>query len=149
MAHTTTLDLFESSLQATDKWLIDLMHELGWADRHKAYAGLRATLHALRDQVMVDECAQFSAQLPLLLRGVFWEGWNPRHRSWQTPTPDDFVTTIHSAFQHAPDVDPERVARAVFKVMAEHISAGEMKDVRGVVPKHIRRLLPELAPASR
>lgn len=141
MSHVTTAALFQGSLQATDEWLSELMHELGWTDRRKAYHGLRATLHALRDQVVVDECAQLSAQLPLLLRGVYWEGWNPTCGSWQQARPEDFLTSIHAAFKHDSEIDPEVVARAVFKVMTSHISAGEMDDIRGVVPKAVRQLM--------
>ncbi|MBV8086077.1 MAG: DUF2267 domain-containing protein [Chloroflexi bacterium] len=128
-------------MEATDRWLTGIAAHLGWADRHKAYVALRVTLHALRDQVMLDECAQLSAQLPLIIRGMYWEGWNPRHRTWQTPHHSDFLMNIHGAFHHDPVVDPEKVAKAVFQVMSEHISRGEMEDIRGVVPKDIRALM--------
>ncbi len=149
MAHVTTAALFQSSLQATDEWLTQLMHELGWTDRRKAYAALRATLHALRDQVIVDECAQLSAQLPLMIRGMYWEGWNPTHRSWQMARPEEFLTAVHAAFKHDPEIDPEAVARAVFKILASHVSPGEIDDIRGVLPKAIRHMMPELATAGR
>lgn len=139
MRHTTTAALFQHSLQTTDRWLKQIMVELGWDDQHKAYTALRATLHALREQLPVDECAQLSAQLPLVLRGVYWEGWNP---TCTTPTHDAFLTDIHAAFRHNPNIDPEQVARAFFKALAKEISAGEMEDVRSILPRDIRRLAP-------
>lgn len=45
------------------------MEELDWQDRHAAYLALRATLHALRDRLTVEEVAELGAQLPMLIRG--------------------------------------------------------------------------------
>ena len=53
----TGLDVFDTTVQKTNIWLNDLMKVLGWQDRHKAYLALRATLHALRDRLTVDEVA--------------------------------------------------------------------------------------------
>jgi uncharacterized protein (DUF2267 family) len=138
MRPTTTAALFQSSLQTTDRWLKEIMNELGGADRHKAYMALRAALHALRERLPVDECAQLSAQLPLVIRGVYWEGWNPAR---VRPAHDTFLVEIHAAFRHNPEVDPEQVARAVFKTMAREISNGEMEDIRSIVPEDMRRLM--------
>lgn len=140
MRHTTTAALFQRSLQTTDRWLKEIATDLGWSDLHKSYTALRATLHALREQLPVDECAQLSAQLPLMLRGAYWEGWDPHC----TKSPHGaFLNAVHAAFKHDPDLDPERVARAVFKALAREISMGEMADVRGILPRDIRRLIPD------
>jgi len=139
MRHTTTAALFQHSLQTTDRWLKEVMTELGWSDLQKAHTALRATLHALREQLPVDECAQLSAQLPLILRGIYWEGWNPHEAK---APPNAFLTAVHSAFKHDPDTDPERIAHAVFKTMATEIAPGEMEDVRQILPRDLRRLMP-------
>ena len=73
----TGLDVFDTTVQKTNVWLKDIMQELGWEDRHKAYMGLRTTLHALRDRLTPEEAAQFGAQLPMLIRGLYYEGWTP------------------------------------------------------------------------
>jgi uncharacterized protein (DUF2267 family) len=138
MRHTTTSSLFQHSLQTTDRWLKEIMTDLGWADRHKAYTALRATLHALREHLPVDECAQLSAQLPLVVRGLYWEGWNPSCGH----TDRDFLVLVHAAFKHDPEVDAERVVRAVFGVLAKEVSAGEMEDVRSILPRDVRTLMP-------
>jgi uncharacterized protein (DUF2267 family) len=54
----TGLDVFDTTLQKTNSWLQDLMQALNWTDRHMAYSALRATLHALRDHLTVEEVAQ-------------------------------------------------------------------------------------------
>ena len=45
------------------------------------------------------------------------------------------------------DVDAEAVARAVFLVMANHISEGEVADVEHVLPREVRDLWPSPARA--
>ena len=141
MRHTTTNALFQHSLQTTDRWLTEVMAELAWTDRHKAYTALRATLQALRQRLPVDECAQLSAQLPLVLRGVYWEGWNP---SCAKTAHAEFLASVHAAFKHDPDVDPRQVASAVFRVLAREISPGEFEHVRSAVSHELRRLMPEV-----
>ena len=53
------------------------MQELGWGDRYKAYLGLRTALLALRDRLTVEEMAPLAAQLLMLMRGMYYEGWDP------------------------------------------------------------------------
>ena len=81
---TTSLDVFDRTLQKTNMWLNQIMEIMGWEDRHAAYTALRAILHALRDRLTVQEAAQHAAQLPMLIRGIDYEGWNPAH----TPAPE-------------------------------------------------------------
>lgn len=75
-----SLRVFDRTLQKTNLWLGDVMAELDTEDRHQAYSALRATLHALRDRLTVDEAAQLAAQLPLLVRGIYYENWRPAAR---------------------------------------------------------------------
>jgi uncharacterized protein (DUF2267 family) len=77
---TTDLEVFDTTVHKTNSWLHELMEELGWSDRHKAYLALRATLHALRDRLTVQGVAQLGAQLPMLIRGFYYEGWVPSRR---------------------------------------------------------------------
>ncbi len=74
----TGLEVFDSTVQKTNIWLNDILEELHWEDRNKAYMALRTTLHALRDRLTLEEVAQFSAQLPMLIRGIYYEGWDPK-----------------------------------------------------------------------
>src|SRR5687767_3948670 len=73
----TGLAAFDTTLHATNEWLKELMEGLGYTDRQKAYHALREVLHALRDRLPVDAVAALGAQLPLLVRGVYYEGWHP------------------------------------------------------------------------
>jgi uncharacterized protein (DUF2267 family) len=138
---STGLDVFDTTVQKTNLWLKDLMQELGWQDRHTTYEALRVTLQTLRDRLTLEEVAQLGAQLPLLLRGAYYEGWAPGHASKERHL-EAFLAPIQAYFRHDPRVDGEEVARAVFRVLANYISAGEIADIRHALPKQLNTLWP-------
>jgi len=65
----------DRSIDKGNNWLADIDAGFGTSDRHFAYRVLRAWLHCLRDRLSVEVAAHFAAQLPELLRGVFFDGW--------------------------------------------------------------------------
>ena len=72
----SVLEVFDASLQKTQVWLNDVMGELDWEEQpQKACLALRTALHALRDRLTVEEAVHLGAQLPILIRGVYYEGW--------------------------------------------------------------------------
>jgi uncharacterized protein (DUF2267 family) len=113
---------------------------LGWEDRQRAYHALRAVLHALRDRLPVDQVATLSAQLPMLIRGFYYEGWHPHGKPLRERHRNDFLVHIRSAFRDDLDVDPARVAGAVFQVMSKHMTAGEVENVKHCLPAELRSL---------
>jgi uncharacterized protein (DUF2267 family) len=140
-AMSTGIEAFDHSLQLTNLWFKDLMRRLGTEDRHLAYLALRTTLHALRDRLAVDEAAHLGAQLPMLVRGLYYEGWRPAGKPAKERSREAFLAHVR-AEAHALDFDPEAAARAVFGLLAERITAGEIEDVKGMLPQPIRELWP-------
>jgi uncharacterized protein (DUF2267 family) len=138
----TGLDVFDTTLHKTNSWLNDLMQVLGWPDRHKAYLALKATLHALRDRLPIEEVAQLGAQLPMLIRGFYYESWDPTGKPLRARHKEQFLTRIAQEFRGDDRLDPEWVARAVFTVLAKRVSEGEIEDVKHVLPADIRDLWP-------
>lgn len=74
---STGLDTFDKTVQESNLWLKDVMEWLDTRDRHHAYSTLRAVLHPLRDRIGPESAAHLGAQLPMLLRGLFYEGVGP------------------------------------------------------------------------
>jgi uncharacterized protein (DUF2267 family) len=142
----TGLEVFDTTLQKTNSWLHDLMQALGWADRHKAYTALRATLHALRDRLSVEEVAQLGAQLPMLIRGFYYEGWDPTGKPLRIRQKEQFLARIELELrgdERFDDLVPvERIAQAVFMLLTQRVSAGEIENVKHVMPADIRDLWP-------
>ncbi|MCS6975889.1 MAG: DUF2267 domain-containing protein [Gemmatales bacterium] len=136
----TSLAPLESTIQTTNIWLNEILERMGWKDQHRAYHALRAVLHALRDRLTVDETAALSAQLPLLIRGIFYEGWHPHGKPLKERHKEQFLAHVADAFRNDPDVDPEKVTRVVFQVMAKHITHGEVEGIKRCLPAEIRSL---------
>jgi uncharacterized protein (DUF2267 family) len=139
-------DIFDATLQKTHGWLNDLMSELGGDDKRRAYLALRATLHALRDRLPVEEVAQLAAQLPMLVRGFYYEGWDPTGKPVRERHREQFLARIGLELAGADAIDPECIARAVFRLLAQRVSAGEIEDVKQILPAELRALWP--APSS-
>lgn len=136
----TGLPVFDETVHATNAWLHEITSRLGWDDRQRGYRLLRACLHALRDRLPITEGAQLSAQLPMLMRGIFYEGWRPSAVPTRAQTMDEFLAGVRAAFSDDPDFDAEAAFREVIDVMRMHVSAGEIEDVRRTMPEKIRSL---------
>ena len=139
----TGITAFDSTIHTTNVWLNDLMVWLGWHDKQRAYHALRAVLHTLRDRLPVEQAAALGAQLPMLVRGFYYEGWHPHGKPVKERTKEAFLGHIAAAFQNDPDVKAEDVARAVFHVLAKHVTPGEVKHVTLSLPGEIRSLWSE------
>ncbi|MER3451683.1 MAG: DUF2267 domain-containing protein [Thermus sp.] len=136
----TGLEVFDTTLHKTHAWLKRIMEELGTEDRHRAYTALRAVSHALRDRLPVEEVAQLGAQLPLLVRGIYYEGWDPTGKPLKERHKEDFLAHVarEARTPTGPALEPEAAVRAVFKVLKEKVSEGELKDIQLLLPKGIR-----------
>src|SRR4051794_38312775 len=102
----TGLEVFDRTIQITNIWLKQIMDELG-VERRGAMKALRAVLHALRDRLTLDEAAQLSAQLPLLVRGVYWEDWDPSKQPSRERHLGAFIERIAGELGDAGPIDPE------------------------------------------
>lgn len=135
-----TITVFEKTISKTNDWLNAIMDELDWADQAKAYKALRNVLHALRDCLTVEEATDLAAQLPMLIRGFYFEGWNPTGKPVRHQTHDGFIDQVNSSFSEDDFIEAEDITRAVFEVLRNKISDGEIKDVIGCMPKQLREL---------
>jgi uncharacterized protein (DUF2267 family) len=139
---STGLKVFDETLQKTNVWLKEIERLLG-SDRRRAYQALRAVLHSLRDRLTVTEAAQLGDQFPMLVRGIYYEGWNPSGKPEKIRTREEFLAGISQHLPKAQSVDAEHAALAVFQVLANHVAEGEISDVVQSLPAKIRTLWPE------
>ncbi|MCC7025284.1 MAG: DUF2267 domain-containing protein [Thermomicrobiales bacterium] len=143
----TGLEVFDSTVHETYAWLRDIGEILGDNDRHHAYLALRGTLHALRDQLPIDESAQLSAQLPMLVRGIYFEGWDPGPAPPRGESREQFLDRVNREVERTrwATFNPENEARAVLRVLADRVSAGQVQEVKHNLPEPVRELWPEVA----
>lgn len=143
---TAGLPVFDDTIQKTNLWLKEISEALG-SDRHRAYQALRAVLHCLRDRLIIEEAVHLGDQLPMLVRGIYYEAWRPREKPEKIRSREEFLARIATQLAQAP-IEPEDAVRSVFRVLEQHVSRGEIRDVIGELPLDIRGLWPPL-PDSR
>jgi uncharacterized protein (DUF2267 family) len=139
----TAVKSFDRTIEKTNIWINGLLAELEWDDPERGYQALRAVLHALRDRLSVEEATDLGAQLPMLVRGIYYEGWSPSGKPLRERTKDAFLAHVSDCLRANLDADMETISRAVFKVIAQHVTGGEVDDVKDNLPLEIRALWPK------
>jgi len=137
--------MFSRTLQATQTWIRELQEQMKETDENRVYDGMRAVLHQLRDRLTVDEAADFAAQLPTLMRGIYFEGWDPSRTPERIRSREEFIAGVQAKLSTTPDVDAELATLAVFAVISRHITPGEVRDVRSMLPGDMQALWPKAA----
>jgi uncharacterized protein (DUF2267 family) len=136
---TTGISTLDHAPQVFAEWLNDLCDDLGW-EKQRAYLLLCETLHAVRDFLSVDEAADLASQLPVLVRGVFYDGWDPSKTPVKNRNKSDLLDRVAQRFQKEPLADPERAVAAVFDLLRRHVSWGEFVQVKQSMRKPIQEL---------
>jgi uncharacterized protein (DUF2267 family) len=137
----TGLEVFDKTVQTTNIWLDEIMDQIGPA-RHTAWHVLGATLHALRDRLTIDQAAHLGAQLPLLVRGLYYDQWHPASMPSRDRSLDEFLAHVGNGLRDTRPVNVREAVETVFRVLAMHISKGQADKVAGELPAEIRALWP-------
>lgn len=135
----TGLDIFNHSIQKTNEVLIGVQDRLGWENRHLVFEVLKNTLHHLRDRLPVDENVNFADQLPMVLKGVYFEGWDPSNAPIKE-TKDDFVNDIDIKYGYMVENDTEEIIKIVFDEIFKSIGLKESNKLKKVLPEDWREL---------
>jgi uncharacterized protein (DUF2267 family) len=136
------------SVQQIQQWLKELRDNGDFTDLDQALAVLRVVLHELRNRLTLEEAVDLGAQLPLLVRGIYYEGWQPHRVPHKVRTRQKFVDEVATALlPHV--VPPERAIRDVLALLAHHCDPGEIADVIGQLPAELKELWPEHARTFR
>jgi uncharacterized protein (DUF2267 family) len=134
---------FESSMDKTNVILKEIESAYGWPkeQRNQSYAALRTVLHLLRDRMPVQESAEFAAQLPVLVRGIYFDGWKPEDVPVKLNR-DDFLYEVRQGFPYDVEGGPERVVQVVLDTLRRHVTQGEWQDVKDTMPNDLAQMLP-------
>lgn len=138
----TGLEVFDRTIQTTHIWLDEIMRDHG-DDRQIAWHILGAVLHALRDRLPADLSAHLGAELPLLVRGLYYDQYQPSRQPDVTRTRDAFLERVEEGLKGTRPVNPLDATRSVFGVIAHRIDLGQSAKVRDTLPKDIQALWPE------
>jgi uncharacterized protein (DUF2267 family) len=126
-------------LAKSELWINETCRALGIEDEERAYLALRAGLHALRDRLTIEEATHLAAQLPMMIRGLFFEGWHPGGKRVRSRSRESYLEAIEREMPHG-KLAAEEVARAVFTVLDKHVSKGQIDNVRHSLPHQVAQL---------
>jgi uncharacterized protein (DUF2267 family) len=142
MGHSphTSFSGFTHAAEQAQQWVKELANDLCWSEP-SACRLLRSVLHTVRDWLPPAEVADLAAQLPVLIRGIYFDGWKPaapvRERSKR-----DFILSVRKSFGYDEEIDFDVAIKAVFELLDRHISRGEIVQVRNAMKKSLRELWP-------
>jgi uncharacterized protein (DUF2267 family) len=137
------LEGLEHTVQLTHIWINDLDSRLQWNNKARSYRLLKAVLHALRDSLRVNEAVDLGAQLPSLLRGAYYEQWRPAATPVKNRHVEDFLARVSESFRRDPLAEPAKAVMAVFQLLTQKITEGEVEDIRRSLPEEVRNIWPE------
>jgi uncharacterized protein (DUF2267 family) len=143
----TGISSLDQSIEKTNAWLAGIADEFGADDRGLAYRILRAWLHTLRDRLTVTVAAHFAAQLPELVRGVFYDGWSPG----RVPVKFGLGEYLQRFARNAgiDEADVARAASAVTRGVRRHVSGGALDEALHTLPTDLRQVIEPAGSAAR
>ncbi|UUP16727.1 DUF2267 domain-containing protein [Nitratireductor thuwali] len=139
---STGPEVFDKTIQTTNIWLNEIMADHG-GDRQVAWHILGAVLKALRDRLPADLSAHLGAELPLLIRGLYYDQYQPSRQPDITRSQEAFLERVEEGLADIRPVDPAKATQTVFRVITHHIDLGQSAKVREALPKDLQALWPE------
>jgi uncharacterized protein (DUF2267 family) len=138
----TGLEVFDRTIHLTNSWLDEIMETLP-RDRHLAWHALGAVLRAIRDRVPVELAAHLGAQLPLMVRGAYYDRFRPSAAPQNWRSAEQFLSIIAAELSSTRPVRAIDAAHAVFQVLNHYVNPGQVEKVRHALPEEVRAMWPE------
>lgn len=132
------LEVIDHSVHLTHEWINELAGRLDWSSKRSALRLLRVTLRRVRDHLLVDEMAQMSAQLPVMIRGFFFEGWVPKDTPIKERRKEDFIAFVAHQMSDTAEYRGRDDIKCVFDLLNARLSRGEVEDIRASLPQDLR-----------
>lgn len=141
----TQVPVLDQTIQLTNLWLkkIGEAHHLG--SRHNCYSALRAVLHALRDRLTPQQAVHLGAQLPILVRGIYYEGWHMAETPRNERQANEFLARVAAELPPMFPRDALGVTEGVFDLLWKELDPGEIEKVITSLPIPLRTLWPQAA----
>ena len=140
MTEHITVPQLKRATQQAQEWIKGLAEHTTFENDEQAYSYLRAVLHAVRDRMTVEEAAHFGSQLPMVIRGFYYEGWRPALAPNEYETAEAFYERVQESLGGTPvpsGVPVAEGAHAVVALLDQNVDPGQMEHVRTQLPKEI------------
>ncbi len=130
----------DKSTQKTKEWLHEIQDELGWEDENMVYLATRAVIQTLRDRLPIEEAIELADELPMVMKGMYYEGYSPSGKPKKIKNREEFFQEVQEKSSGRP-IKSEEATNAVFNTLERKLGGGgEIVQVRGNLPKDIQNL---------
>jgi len=115
---------------------------LGIEDERKAARIFRAVLHAIRDRIPTGEAIHLAAQLPIVWKGIYFDGFT-MHEPVRIRHEDEWLEFIRSKDAFAEDADFPTLDHAfyafqdIMSFLRDHISEGQYNQIAHAIHSEI------------
>lgn len=137
----SSIDIVNHNIKTINTWLKDISEELGGIGEEAAWGHLKAVLQTVRDRITVDEAADFAAQLPMIVRGLYFEGWRPAETPHKWRDRQEYLDAFTHKLENAGS--GEEILKAVLRVLDRHLDSNELMRVKEMHPKDVWDLWPQ------
>jgi uncharacterized protein (DUF2267 family) len=140
------LETIESTTHRTHEWIGRIAKALHM-EKRDAWKSLRSVLQTVRDRLPVEVAVNFGAQLPMLIRGMYYEGWEPSKAPIKMML-REFLEIVQQNIVADRTIDPVETTQAVLAVAGSYVGLGEMDKVKESFPRDMQNLFPTFAEAA-
>ena len=135
------LEGIDHTIQQTYTWIDEVAEALKPSNRHIGYQVLRGFLHTVRDRLPMDEAVHLGAQLPMLLRGLYYDGWDPEAIPGDIRDGQAFLSAFAWEARLPDAINMRASVQAAYEVLARHVTSGEVSEVLNALPGEVRDML--------
>ncbi|TVR61517.1 MAG: DUF2267 domain-containing protein [Gemmatimonadales bacterium] len=147
MSEHLTVPQLRRATQQTQEWLKELATYEPLQVEEQAYSYLRAVLHAIRDRLTVTEASHLAQQLPMMVRGFYYEGWRPSLAPFPIESKAEFLEQVRSSLggttTDAGEVDVHAGTMAVLSFLQERLQEGTLRHVKQQLPEELVEMFQE------
>jgi uncharacterized protein (DUF2267 family) len=139
----TMMQYLDNSVPKANEWVMDFMAELQINETGLARQLLSSTLHAMRDRLSFPDAEKLGAQLPLVMREHFHQGWSPGKDLLRSGSREEFFHRMRRYSRGPIPVEEERAVRAFYRVLSQRISEQDIEDIADILPEELQDLWEE------
>jgi uncharacterized protein (DUF2267 family) len=142
---STNIVGLDRAISNTLEIMDEIQAMLGWESRDKTYQATKAVLHSIRDRLQIEEVVHFSANLPLIFKGMMMDGYSLKDKPLRIRDLESFLEYIQVNYDASMRdiVNTEDAFTSVVGVLNKRIGGGELCKVAANMPEPIRRLFVE------
>lgn len=86
------------------------------------------------------EAVDLGSQLPMLVRGFYYEGWKPSKTPQEMST-EEFFDQVQSQFQYTTEYSIKELIQGTMKALSKYVSQGELEDIKASLPKDLSSII--------